>query len=187
VTKDRLTPRALNRATLARQLLLDRSALTPAQAITYLSGLQAQAPRAPYVGLWTRLAAFRPQQLEDLMNERGVLRAHLMRHTVHLVDARDFLRFRPLFPPLLSQGLRGNLARRLDGVDLEELRAAAAGLLARTLLTRTQLAHALAPRWPGHDPGLLANAAAQLPGNSCCGTWPPPGPPAWPTSRPGPA
>jgi hypothetical protein len=187
VTKDRLTPRALNRATLARQLLLDRSALTPAQAITYLSGLQAQAPLAPYVGLWTRLAAFRPQQLEDLMNERGVLRAHLMRHTVHLVDARDFLRFRPLFQPLLSQGLRGNLARRLDGVDLEELRAAAAGLLARTPLTRTQLAHALAPRWPGHDPGLLANAAAQLPGNSCCGTWPPTGPPAWPTSRPGPA
>ena len=158
---DKLTPRALNRATLARQLLLDRSALTPAQAITHLAGLQAQAPLAPYVGLWTRLAAFRPQQLETLMNERGVLRAHLMRHTVHLVDARDFLRFRPLFQPLLSQGLRGNLARSLDGVDLEELRAAAAGLLARTPLTRTQLAQALAPRWPGHDPGLLANAAAQ--------------------------
>jgi hypothetical protein len=158
---DTLTPRALNRATLARQLLLGRSALTPAQAITHLAGLQAQAPLAPYVGLWTRLAAFRPQQLETLMNERAVLRAHLMRHTVHLVDARDFLRFRPLFQPLLSQGLRGNLARRLDGVDLAELRAAAAGLLARTPLTRTQLAQALAPRWPGHDPGLLANAAAQ--------------------------
>lgn len=161
MTKDRLSPRALNRATLARQLLLARSALTPAQAITYLAGLQAQAPRAPYVGLWTRLAAFRPQQLENLMNERGVLRAHLMRNTVHLVDAGDFLRFRPLFQPLLSQGLRGNLARSLDGVDLEELRAAAAGLLARTPLTRIQLAQALAPRWPDHDPGLLANAAAQ--------------------------
>jgi len=158
---DKLTPRALNRATLARQLLLDRSALTPAQAITHLAGLQAQAPLAPYVGLWTRLAAFRPQQLENLMNERGVLRAHLMRHTVHLVDARDFLRFRPLFQPLLSQGLRGNLARRLDGVDLAELRAEAASLLAQAPLTRTALARALAPRWPGHDPGLLANAAAQ--------------------------
>jgi hypothetical protein len=158
---DKLTPRALNRATLARQLLLDRSALTPARAITHLAGLQAQAPLAPYVGLWTRLAAFRPQQLENLMNERGVLRAHLMRHTVHLVDARDFLRFRPLFQPLLSQGLRGNLARRLDRVDLAELRAEAASLLAQAPLTRTQLAQALAPRWPGHDPGLLANAAAQ--------------------------
>ncbi len=161
MTKDRLGLRALNRATLARQLLLDRSALTPAQAITHLAGLQAQAPLAPYVGLWTRLAAFRPQQLENLMNERGVLRAHLMRHTVHLVDARDFLRFRPLFQPLLSQGLRGNLARRLDGVDLAELRAEAASLLAQAPLTRTALARALAPRWPDHDPGLLANAAAQ--------------------------
>jgi winged helix DNA-binding protein len=158
---DPISLRALNRATLARQLLLDRSALTPARAVTHLAGLQAQAPLAPYVGLWTRLAAFRPRQLENLMNERSVLRAHLMRHTVHLVDAQDFLRFRPLFQPLLSQGLRGNLARRLAGVDLEELRAAAAGLLAQTPLTRTALARALAPRWPGHDPGLLANAAAQ--------------------------
>ncbi|HET9974087.1 MAG TPA: winged helix DNA-binding domain-containing protein [Streptosporangiaceae bacterium] len=162
MSADTLSLRALNRATLARQLLLGRSALTPAQAITHLAGLQAQAPLAPYVGLWTRLAAFRPQQLENLMNERGVLRAHLMRHTIHLVDARDFLRFRPLFQPLLSQGLRGNLARRLAGVDLEELRAVAADLLAQTPLTRLALARALAPRWPDHDPGLLANAAAQL-------------------------
>ncbi len=136
MTKNQLSLRALNRATLARQLLLRPSGLT-------------------------RLAAFRPDHLENHLNERGVLRAHLMRHTVHLVDARDFLRFRPLFQPLLSQGLRGNLSRSLDGVDLEELREAAAGLLARTPLTRTQLAQALAPRWPGHDPGLLANAAAQ--------------------------
>ena len=112
---DKLTPRALNRATLARQLLLRPSNLTPAQAITHLAGLQAQAPLAPYVGLWTRLAAFRPQPLENLLNERGVLRAHLMRNTVHLVTTADYLEFRPLFQPLLSQGLRGNLARSLDG------------------------------------------------------------------------
>jgi hypothetical protein len=158
---DRISLRALNRATLGRQLLLHRSGLTTAQAIVHLAGLQAQAPLAPYVGLWTRLAAFRPDHLENHVNERGVLRAHLMRHTVHLVDARDFLRFRPLFQPLLSQGLRGNLARSLEGVDLEELREAAAGLLAQEPLTRTALARALAPRWPDHDPGLLANAAAQ--------------------------
>ena len=66
MTKSQLSLRALNRATLDRQLLLARSALTPAQAITHLAGLQAQAPLAPYVGLWTRLAAFRPDHLEDL-------------------------------------------------------------------------------------------------------------------------
>jgi Winged helix DNA-binding domain len=84
---DQLSLRALNRATLARQLLLDRSELTPAQDIAHLAGLQAQAPRAPYVGLQARLASFRPQHLENLLTERVVLRAHLMRNTVHLVDA----------------------------------------------------------------------------------------------------
>ena len=86
---DYLDLRALNRATLSRQLLLRRSALTPAQAVAHLAGLQAQAPRAPYVGLQARLASFRPEHLENLLNERGVLRAHLMRNTVHLLTAAD--------------------------------------------------------------------------------------------------
>jgi len=159
---DKLTPRALNRATLARQLLLHPSNLTPAQAITHLAGLQAQAPLAPYVGLWTRLAAFRPDHLEDLLNERGVLRAHLMRNTVHLVDTADYLRFRPLFQPPMDRALAGNWGRRLAGVDLAELRAVAAVLLAETPLTRVALARALAPRWPGHDPAALAHAASHL-------------------------
>jgi len=159
---DRISPRALNRATLARQLLLDRSAQTAAQAITHLAGLQAQAPLAPYVGLWTRLAAFRPDHLENLLNERGVLRAHLMRNTVHLVDTADYLRFRPLFQPPMDRALAGNWGRRLAGVDLAELREAAAVLLAETPLTRVALARALAPRWPGHDPAALAHAASHL-------------------------
>jgi len=67
-----------------------RSARTP---------LQAQAPKAPYAGLRTRLAGFRHQWLEDLVTERSVVRAHLMRHTVPWVDAADFIGFRPLFQP----------------------------------------------------------------------------------------
>jgi Winged helix DNA-binding domain len=159
---DKLSLRALNRITLARQLLLSRSEMTPMQAIAHLAGLQAQAPLAPYVGLWTRLAAFRPQQLENLMNERGVLRAHLMRNTVHLVDAADYLRFRPLFQPPMDRALSGNWGRRLAGVDLAELSAVAADLLSRAPLTRVDLARALAPRWPGHDPAALAYAASHL-------------------------
>ena len=162
MTKNQLSLRALNRATLARQLLLDRSALTPAQAITHLAGLQAQAPLAPYVGLWTRLAAFRPDHLENLLNERGVLRAHLMRNTVHLVTTADYLKFRPLFQPPMDRALAGNWGRRLTGVDLAELREVAAVLLAETPLTRVALARALAPRWPGHDPAALAHAASHL-------------------------
>ena len=159
---DQLSLRALNRITLARQLLLSRSEMMPMQAITHLAGLQAQAPLAPYVGLWTRLAAFRPDHLENLLNERGVLRAHLMRNTVHLVTTADYLEFRPLFQPPMDRALAGNWGRRLAGVDLAELREAAAVLLAETPLTRVALARALAPRWPGHDPAALAHAASHL-------------------------
>ena len=99
MTGDRLSPRALNRAALHRQLLLDRAPLTALDAVGRLAGLQAQAPLAPYVGLWTRLAGFRHEELKDLITERAVLRAHLMHNTVHLVDAGDYLRFRPLYQP----------------------------------------------------------------------------------------
>jgi len=162
VTPDPLSLRALNRAALHRQLLLDRAALTARAAVGHLGGLQAQAPLAPYVGLWTRLAGFRPAELKDLITERAVLRAHLMRDTVHLVDAADYLRFRPLYQPLLARHLAGNFGKNLIGVDLAELAAVAGALLGETALTRVELGARLAPRWPDHDPASLAYAASHL-------------------------
>jgi hypothetical protein len=102
----RLSASALNRATLDRQLLLRRHPLPARQAVGHLAGLQGQAPLAPYLGLWTRLAAFTPEELSDLLSERSVVRAPIMRATVHLVDAADFGAFRPLFGPLMAAGLR---------------------------------------------------------------------------------
>ena len=162
MTPDRLGLRALNRAALHRQLLLDRAPMTAGDAVRHLAGLQAQAPLAPYVGLWTRLAGFRQQELKDLFTERAVLRAHLMRNTVHLVDAADYVRFRPLYQPLLGRHLAGNFGKNLVGVDLAELAAAAAALLSETPLTRVELGARLAPRWPDHDPASLAYAASHL-------------------------
>jgi Winged helix DNA-binding domain len=162
VTPDRLSLRALNRATLERQLLLHRSALTAGQAVAHLAGMQAQAPLAPYIGLWTRLAAFRPHHLEKIYTERAVVRAHLMRNTVHLVSAQDFVCFRPLYQPLMERDLAGHFGRNLTGVDLAELASVAAGLLGQSALTRVQLAAALAPRWPDHQPASLAYAASHL-------------------------
>lgn len=98
-----LGERALNRALLQRQLLLGRASEPPLQAVGHLAGLQAQAPNAPYVGLWTRLAGFRPAQLADLLTERAVVRTHLMRNTVHLVTAADCLALGGLFQSLLRQ------------------------------------------------------------------------------------
>ena len=179
MSPDRLDLRALNRATLARQLLLDRAPLTVLDAVGHLAGLQAQAPLAPYVGLWTRLAGFRHQHLKDLMTERAVLRAHLMRNTVHLVDAADFVRFRPLYQPRMERALAGKFGRNLVGVDLAELGATAAALLGETPLTRAELGARLAPRWPDHDPAALAYAAGRViphrrpvplpPGHGGCG------------------
>jgi Winged helix DNA-binding domain len=159
---DRLDARQLNRATLDRQLLLRRAARPARAAIEHLAGLQAQAPLAPYVGLWTRLAGFGHEELKDLLAERAVVRAHLMRNTVHLVSAADFVRFRPLFQPIMERALAGNFGQRLRGVDLAELRAAAATLLSQTPLTRGQLAERLSPRWPDTDPAALAYAATHL-------------------------
>ena len=162
MTHGRLSLRALNRAALHRQLLLDRAPLTALAAVGRLAGLQAQAPLAPYVGLWTRLAGFRHEELKELITERAVLRAHLMRNTVHLVDAGDYLRFRPLYQPLLARHLAGNFGKNLIGVDLAELAAVAADLLGQTPLTRVELGARLAPRWPDHDPASLAYAASHL-------------------------
>jgi len=182
---DRLDRRALNRATLDRQLLLRRSARTPRQAIAHLAGLQAQAPLAPYVGLWTRLAGFGPQHLKDLLTERTAVRAHLMRNTVHLVTAEDFVRFRPLYQPLMARGLAGNFGPRLAGVDLAELTGAAAAPLSQRPLTRGQLGAQLAPRWPGHAsaPGCARSPAPKAARSWTCRTRPAPAP----TSRRRPA
>jgi hypothetical protein len=157
-----LSLRALNRATLDRQLLLRRAARPARQAIEHLTALQAQAPLAPYAGLWTRLSGFRHEELQDLLTERSVVRAHLLRNTVHLLTAEDYLSFRALFQPLMERGLAGNFGRNLTGVDLAELQQAAAALLSQSPLTRTQLAARLAERWPGHDPASLAYAATYL-------------------------
>jgi hypothetical protein len=85
-----LTLRELNRATLARQLLLERKRLTPKAVIERLVGMQAQWPPAPYVGIWTRTTSFRRQSLERELARGSVVKANVMRQTLHLVTPRDY-------------------------------------------------------------------------------------------------
>src|SRR3954449_4002016 len=183
-----LDVRALNRALLARQLLLERAGdLGAGAALERLAGVQAQAPRAPYVALWSRLGpGWEPAELEALLLDRTAVRTWLMRATVHLVTARDALAWAPVMADVRRRRYDGSaFARGLAGVALGAARASAAGACARRPAglaldpaaaalhavvaeeprTRAELGRALAERFPGGDEealGLLGASPGHL-------------------------
>ena len=156
-----LDRRALNRATLARQLLLERVEMPALAAIERLAGMQSQAPRAPYVGLWTRLTGFRAIELSDLTAARGAVRGPLMRATLHLVSSSDYLALRPVIQPVLERGFAGS-PFDITGVDVDALLAAGRELIEHGPQTRAALGPLLAERWPEADPASLAQAVTYL-------------------------
>jgi hypothetical protein len=85
-----LTQRELNRTTLLRQLLLRRERLSPVRAVERVGGLQAQLPSSPYLALWARVEGFERSSLEQALRRRRVVKALLMRATMHLVSRRDY-------------------------------------------------------------------------------------------------
>ena len=159
-----LSPRALNRATLARQFLLERASRPALEAVEHLVGLQAQVPRDPYLGLWSRLKNFAPDELGQLLLDRRAVRIVVMRATIHLVSADDCLLLRPLMQPVVDAELRRHpqFAPALVGVDLEAVLAFARTLVAQAPRTGRQLRAALAERFPQHDPAALAYACRCL-------------------------
>ena len=104
MTERVLTQRELGRATLARQLLLERKRLSPTAVIERLVGMQAQWPSAPYVGIWTRAASFRRETLERELARGAVLKATVMRQTLHLVTRRDYGLLRAAMSEMISRG-----------------------------------------------------------------------------------
>lgn len=160
---DTLSRRALGRALLARQLLLDRHARPVAATIEHLVGMQAQEPQAPYVGLWSRLERFDPDELSALIASRRAVRGALMRTTIHLVTDRDWWRLRPLMSQLHARNFKGTaFSGAVAGVDLAELLREGRRLLAQEPRTRAELRPLLAARWPDADPDALAYAFTYL-------------------------
>lgn len=161
MTSGVLGTRALNRALLERQMLLGRQKITAFDAIEHLVGMQAQAPNPPYVGLWTRVEGFDPDELGCLIEERHAVRIALMRNTVHLVSAGDCLRLRPLVQPVIDRGVYSRRAG-MEGVDIGALAAAGRALLEERPRTAKELGGLLRERWPDRDPALLARAVRHL-------------------------
>jgi hypothetical protein len=118
-----LTQRELNRALLARQLLLERADLPVVDAVEALAGMQSQWAPAPALGLATRLDRFDPAELEGALERRVLVRGTLMRGTIHLVSARDYVRYRAALEPLLRRKWRQYYPREPEPADLTELLA----------------------------------------------------------------
>jgi hypothetical protein len=153
---DVLSVRALNRATLARQMLLRRDTVSALAAIERLVGLQAQLPNPPYIGLWSRLERFEKHDLTRLIERRRVVRSSMMRVTQHLVTARDYLWLRPALQPVIDRFWRSSYGKRVTTLDHGALLAAARELLAEQPRTITELRALLGERWPKHDADAMA-------------------------------
>lgn len=162
--------RALNRALLARQLLLERADMTAIDAIEHLAGIQAQEPRSPYVGLWSRLNDFRPEALEKLLTSRQAVRIIVMRGTIHLISARDCVMMRPLTQGIMDRWMKYNreVKSHLEGVDLSKMASAARRLLEQKPRTVADVAKVLAEKWPGRNLTTMGLAVrAMLPLVQC--------------------
>lgn len=155
-----LSQRALNRALLARQLLLERSPLATGAALEHLVGMQSQVPSHPFIALWSRLDGFTTDDLSRMMLDRSAARVPLMRGTIHLVAAADALALRPLVQPVYEKGFPGSGPDPADvaGLDRAMLLAAMRERIEANPATAAALGAALADVWPDRDPRVVALA-----------------------------
>lgn len=153
MTRQVLTTRQLNRATLARQMLLERSDIGLVEAVHFLIGLQGQVSEGPYQGLWSRLRDFRHEDLTALIVDRTLVRATSLRSTLHLHTVGDLLGLRPHVQPTLDrmwQSAFGN--RRFGGNDVAAVHKAGVKLLNKGPMTGGQLGAALSEEFPDGEP-----------------------------------
>jgi hypothetical protein len=157
-----LKNRQLGRATLARQLLLERGEISPVEAVERLGGLQAQEPKPPFIALWTRLAGFHETALQQALHDRDVVRATLMRGTLHLATAADYTAFRAPLQPVLSRGMASALRGRAEGLDPDAVLPVARGLLEERPRTFDELRTLLQEAFPDVNHRALGFAVRML-------------------------
>jgi Winged helix DNA-binding domain len=109
-----LTLRELNRALLARQLLLERRKLSVPQAVERICAMQAQWPQSPYIGLWSRVTGFSKEQLTRALEQHRVVKAQLFRITLHITSALDYPYFVAVWAPAARERTPGVTKEKLD-------------------------------------------------------------------------
>ncbi|WP_029073936.1 winged helix DNA-binding domain-containing protein [Kaistia adipata] len=161
-----LTRRALNRALLARQMLLRRTSLDAEQAVEHLLGLQSQIPDNPYVALWSRLDGFDPHALSALTEQRKLVRIALMRGTLHLVSVRDAVALRPVMQKVFERNMTAGsvYGKALTDIDMEALIRAGRQAIEEKPRSNKALEAILEPMFPDRDGHALSQAVrAALP------------------------
>ena len=153
-----LTLRELNRATLARQLLLERESMPLPAVIERLAGLQAQLARAPYVGLWTRVSELHREALDQLIDNRTVIKATWVRATLHLCTANDYLRFRTTLQPMLTRAASTIGKGRGAKFDQNKLLQAAREYIGERPRTFAEISEMVSILMPDQDVGALRYA-----------------------------
>ena len=157
---DTISLRALTRATLARQLLLEPSKLSARAALEQVGGLQAQWPKPPFVGLWTRLAKFDRDDLSSLLRKRQAIRATMMRATIHITSTKDFIATRPVLQAVLTRGL-APIQKRAENLDIDAVTKAARELF-KTARTFEDARDALVEKFPKANDRALGHIARMM-------------------------
>ncbi len=152
-----LSNRILNRTTLARQLLLARAKTTPVKAMAQLAGMQAQVPKPPFIGLWSRIDGFQSDDLRKALALGEIVRGTLMRGTLHLATKKDFAVWRPALQPMLTAGQRAIVKE--SPLDVERVVAEARAFFAKKPRTFDEVREHLMTRFPGANDRLLGYTA----------------------------
>jgi hypothetical protein len=155
-----LSNRALNRATLARQMLLERSDWTPVEVVEFLCGLQSQQTHDPYIALWTRLNGFHHEDLTRLITDKTLLRATTMRGTLHLHTVGDMVGIRALVQPFLSAQWQSNFLKRFGSENKAAALKAGIKLIDKEPMTSGKLGNDLKVKYPTAEPIALQTLVA---------------------------
>lgn len=151
----KLTLRQLNRIYLDRQLLIQRANISLTEATERIIGWQSQIPNPPYMGLWTRLASFRRDDLTTAMQNRQIVRCAMFRSTLHLITQTDHYSFHRVIEPALVKGLRSFHGRNIEGLDIPPLVNAIKPFLAESSRSMGEIGKFLQTIEPDRQPEAM--------------------------------